>query len=106
MEWLLLGVLDRGSQKGCSMSTIAASLEVTLPQVTALVTKLLNLKLVTQKAAASDRRSRVVMLTSKGRQTLDEANKQVESARVHLFGEDNEEALKQYIAMLEKLSMA
>lgn len=54
MEWLLLGVVHNGGTKGISMSDIAQSLHVTLPQVTALVNKLLPSKLVKQKSANSD----------------------------------------------------
>ena len=60
MEWLALGVVAAGSKQGLSMSEIAAMLDVTLPQVTALVADLLELKLVKQKILASDHRGRQV----------------------------------------------
>lgn len=70
MEWLLLGVVVGGPDKGLSMSAIAKSLDVTLPQVTALVTNLVEIKLVKQKTQAHDRRSRHVVATTKGKLLL------------------------------------
>lgn len=70
MEWLLLGVVCGGPEKGLSMSSVANSLDVTLPQVTALVSNLVDLKLVKQKTQAHDRRSRHVVPTVKGKSLL------------------------------------
>jgi MarR family transcriptional regulator, transcriptional regulator for hemolysin len=66
MEWLLLGVVHGGPEKGLSMSSIAEALDVTLPQVTALVTNLVKMRLVKQKTQAHDRRSRHVVVTNRG----------------------------------------
>ncbi len=70
MEWLALGVVASGSKKGLSMSEIAAELDVTLPQVTALVSDLLELKFIKQKVLASDHRGRQVFITLKGKRVL------------------------------------
>lgn len=86
MEWLLLGVVAKGSDKGSSMSDIAKSLCVTLPQVTALVNKLLPLKLVNQKSASSDRRSRLVSLTAKGQMVFDDSAILLDAIQHSLFG--------------------
>lgn len=104
MEWLLLGVVAEGSSKGMTMSEIAQSLHVTLPQVTALVNKLLPLKLIKQKSASNDRRSRLVSLTSKGELVLDENKKLLDDARTEIFGTASENEIAAYIKILTNLS--
>lgn len=104
MEWLLLGVIKKGSTKGLSMSDIAQSLHVTLPQVTALVNKLLPLKLVKQKSANADRRSRLVSLTSKGELVLEEAQTLLEATYSELLGSLPLDEVEGYTKTLSKLS--
>jgi DNA-binding MarR family transcriptional regulator len=104
MEWLLLGVVAEGSTKGSTMSDVAKALHVTLPQVTALVNKLLPLKLVKQKSASSDRRSRLVSLTSKGQLVFEENRKIMDAAQQDLFGGDAAQELDSYTKVLTRLS--
>lgn len=104
MEWLLLGVVSRGKSTGLTMSEIADALHVTLPQVTALVNKLLPLKLIKQKSASTDRRSRVVTITSKGQLTLDDSNKTLDSAMDQWFNGVTPEQQKSYSIVLEQLA--
>ena len=104
MEWLVLGVINGSSSKGRSMSEIAQILHVTLPQVTALVNKLLPLKLVRQKSATTDRRSRIVSLTSKGELVFAEAGSILNNAQKELFNSASEADLKAYITTLTALS--
>lgn len=105
MEWLLLGVVAGGSNKGMTMSEIAQSLHVTLPQVTALVNKLLPLKLIRQKSASNDRRSRLVTLTSKGELVLDENKKLLDAARKDIFGNASDDEVAAYIKLLTNLTV-
>ena len=104
MEWLLLGVVSSGKTSGLTMSEIADSLHVTLPQVTALVNKLLPLKLIKQKSASNDRRSRVVTITSKGQLTLDDANTALDKAMDEWFDGLNPEQRESYVAVLKRLA--
>lgn len=104
MEWLLLGVVSKGSDKGVSMSDIAQTLQVTLPQVTALVNKLLPQKLIKQKSATSDRRSRLVSLTNKGQLVFEDMNEVLNKAHVDIFSGMSEEQLAEYRAVLSKLA--
>lgn len=104
MEWLLLGVVTSGKSSGLTMSEIAEALHVTLPQVTALVNKLLPLKLIKQKSASTDRRSRVVTITSKGQLTLDDANKTLDKAMEEWFDGLNSEQQESYTAVLKRLA--
>jgi DNA-binding MarR family transcriptional regulator len=103
MEWLLLGVVSHGKTQGLTMSEIAETLHVTLPQVTALVNKLLPLKLIKQKSASSDRRSRVVTLTSKGQLTLEDANKGLDTAMADWFDGIGTDQRDSYLAVLRQL---
>jgi DNA-binding MarR family transcriptional regulator len=57
-------------KEGFSMSQIAQALDVTLPQVTALVNSLTKSGLIKQKVLAVDRRGRQVMITPKGSRLL------------------------------------
>jgi DNA-binding MarR family transcriptional regulator len=104
MEWLLLGVIQRGNGKGMSMSEIAQTLHVTLPQVTALVNKLLPLRLIKQKSANLDRRSRLVSLTSKGELVLGDASKALNDATIEYFDGFSKEDIQIYTKVLQKIS--
>lgn len=106
MEWLLLGVVSGGKGQGLTMSEIANTLQVTLPQVTALVNKLLPLKLIKQKSASNDRRSRLVTVTSKGQLALDDANKALNTAMGTWLDGVSKEQLSSYMATLEKFIAA
>jgi DNA-binding MarR family transcriptional regulator len=69
MEYLTLGAIDQHGSP-MTMSGVAAALDVSLPQVTALMADLLQLKLVKQKTMVQDRRSRLVTVTPKGKRLL------------------------------------
>lgn len=80
MEWLLLGVLSRGSRDdGLSISAVARELDVTLPQVTALMTGLVKKKLVRLRTLKRDRRSRYAVLSAKGEDVLSQSEEAVSS---------------------------
>ena len=96
MEWLLLGVVCQGPPEGLSMSAVAQSLDVTLPQVTALANKLLNLKLVRQKTQSHDRRSRHVMPTGKGKTLLEDTEESISEAMREWLEPLPEEQVAQY----------
>lgn len=104
MEWLLLGVVSRGKGAGLTMSEIASELHVTLPQVTALVNKLLPLKLIKQKSANTDRRSRVVTMTSKGQLALDDANSVLDNAMKDWLDDIDADQMEKYLATLKQLA--
>lgn len=72
MEWLLLGVINEGPDNGITLSDIARRLDVSQPQVTALMNKADKQSLVRQKVQRSDRRSRRVVLSAKGSRLLAE----------------------------------
>lgn len=69
-EWLALAVIAEGPKDGMRMGEVARILDVTLPQVTSLVTGLLDKKLCKQLVSTDDRRGRQVLVTLKGRRLL------------------------------------
>lgn len=104
MEWLLLGVVSAGPAKGVNMSSVADELKVTLPQVTALVNKLLPQKLIKQKSATTDRRSRLVFLTNKGQLVFDEMNEVMQKAKPEIFAGVDDDQQSDYLAVMTKLA--
>lgn len=80
MEWLLMGIISEGPEDGISMSSIAQELDVTLPQVTALITNLNQKKIVRLKTQRRDRRSRHAFLTSRGSAILASLNEDITKA--------------------------
>lgn len=87
MEWLVLGVVSHASKQGHSMSEIAGYLDVTLPQVTALVNGLTEKKLVNQSISPFDRRGRQVHITAKGSRVLARLESMLRSA-LHTWSKD------------------
>lgn len=62
----MLAAVSDGPPSGLSMGTLAQLMDVSLPQVTALVNGLVESGLVQQHAAPQDRRARYVTRTAKG----------------------------------------
>lgn len=104
MEWLSLGVVVAGPKDGVSMSHIAKVLDVTMPQVTALIVKLINQNMIKQKVLASDRRGRQVIATTKGKRVLTKLETTIAST-MRLWSKNIEkEQLKVYIETVSKLA--
>jgi DNA-binding MarR family transcriptional regulator len=80
MEWLALNVVKAGPKEGVSMSQIADILDVTLPQVSALVNSLIKLNLVKQRVLVSDRRGRQVTPTLRGKRHLQKLENELSQA--------------------------
>ncbi len=104
MEWLVLSVAATGKSNGLSMTAVATALDVTMPQVTALCNKLVKMRLLRQKTQASDRRSRHIILTAKGRSTLDNVNATLGSVRQELDKQFGSKDLATYKTLLSNLA--
>lgn len=87
MEWLVMGVVSHAPKQGQSMSEIAGYLDVTMPQVTALVNVLTEKKLVKQTVSPFDRRGRQVQITTKGSRILARLEGQLRGA-LHTWSKD------------------
>lgn len=105
MEWLLLSVVQGGPKEGLSMSAVSRELDVTLPQVTALMTSVVKKKLIKLKTQRKDRRSRHALLTNKGEQTLANVENRVESALKKWFAEMDNNEVDAYTQTLQKLAV-
>lgn len=104
MEWLALGVVAAGPKDGVSMSHIAATLDVTLPQVTALIGNLLQGKMIKQKVLASDRRGRQVIITLRGKRTLNNLEATIARAMRDWSKDINREQLRTYMMTVAQLA--
>lgn len=104
MEWLLMGIVAEGPEGGLSMSTIAQELDVTLPQVTALITNLTKKRLIKLKTQRRDRRSRHALLTAKGKVVLEQVNRTVENAMASWPAELPDSQLSGYLATVKVMA--
>lgn len=99
-----MGVVQSGPKEGMTMSAVAASLDVTLPQVTALTARLTKLKMLKQKVSRQDRRSRRLVVTSSGKKLLSEIEGEVDKAMKEWAADIPEEQLNTYLDTLEILA--
>ncbi len=105
MEWLVLNAVHRSENRSLSMSDIASILDVTLPQVTALVTRLVKQGLVKQKTYARDKRGRLVTVTMRGRRTLQKLESASLNVMSQLGNKISDKDLRLYAQTLNKLSV-
>jgi DNA-binding MarR family transcriptional regulator len=80
MQWLLLVTVNKGPNSGMRMTELSEQLDVTMPQITALMNDLVELKLAKQKINSSDRRSRRLSVTTAGKKRLDEIDESIDKA--------------------------
>ena len=104
MQWLLLATVQNGPKNGMRMSELADTLDVTMPQITALMNDVVKLKLAKQKINNHDRRSRQLMITSGGSQQLKQIEATIDKTlRSWLNDIDNDE-LGAYITTVQRLA--
>lgn len=70
MQWLLLATVSKGPNAGMRMTELAAALDVTMPQITALMNDLVELKYAKQKINTIDRRSRRLIPSPAGKKLV------------------------------------
>ncbi len=104
MEWLLMGVVATGPPEGLTMSSVAATLDVTLPQVTALTASLTKTKLLRQKVSRQDRRSRRLMPTPACRRLLDEIERSIKAAMLEWMADIPSDQLGTYFETIRLLA--
>jgi DNA-binding MarR family transcriptional regulator len=104
MEWLLMGVVAGAPKEGMTMSAVAAALDVTLPQVTALTASLTKLKLLKQKISRQDRRSRRLGITAAGKKLLTDIEEEVNKAMLEWVADIPEDQLEVYLKTVELLA--
>lgn len=104
MEWLLLGVVSDGPKNGITLSHIAVELDVSQPQVTALMNRVLDQKLVRQRVHKTDRRSRTVVLTPRGMRTLDAIETAAKEYTASMLGDVPREQLDAYLLTVRQVA--
>lgn len=104
MEWLLLGVVSNGPKEGMTMSSVASTLDVTLPQVTALTATLTKVKLLKQKISRQDRRSRRLHATPAGKRLLHDIEQALTNAMSGWFSEIPPDQLDKYFEIVKILA--
>ena len=96
MEWLLLGVVSE-AKDGITLSQIAQALDVSQPQVTALMDKVAAQKLVKQKVLRQDRRSRSVVLSTRGKYLVEDIEETITQELRGRLAEVPPEQLEAYL---------
>ena len=104
MQWLLLQTVSKGPNSGMRMTELSEQLDVTMPQITALMNDLVELKLAKQKINSSDRRSRRLSVTASGKKRLDEINGSIDKALKNWLKEIPTSDLKGYLATLKRMA--
>lgn len=104
MEWLALGAVSAGPKTGLSMTEIARTLNVTLPQVTALITDLLERRFIKQKILSSDHRGRQVTVTLKGKRILNKLETTIARDMRELTNSVPNNRMREYVRTVQKLS--
>ncbi len=104
MEWLLMGEVQTGPKEGMTMSAVAAALDVTLPQVTALTASLTKLKILKQRISRQDRRSRRLVATATGKKLLAEIEKEVNEAMRGWVADVPGDQMETYLQTVELLA--
>ena len=105
MEWLMLATVDTAPPKGIAMSGIANTLDVTLPQITALATTLVKKKLVKQRINSRDRRSRKLSITRTGKKVIEDVDNAVNEAMRLWLGDIPAEQLQAYIQTAQLIAI-
>lgn len=103
MQWLLLVTVSKGPNAGMRMTELSEQLDVTMPQITALMNDLVEQKLTKQKINSTDRRSRRLSITSTGKRRLDEIDGSVDKALRKWLKQIPEADLNGYFATLQKM---
>lgn len=103
-EWLALAVIANGPREGTRMGVVAEMLNVTLPQVTALATDLIEKKLCKQHVYVDDRRGRLVLPTLKGRRLLGNLELDMHDLMQKRFSDMDPVQVKSYLDVTHYLS--
>lgn len=104
MQWLLLVTVSHAPNSGMRMTELSEQLDVTMPQITALMNDLVEHKLVKQKINSNDRRSRRLNVTATGKRRLEEIDGKVEEALKNWLRPVPADNLRGYFATLKQMT--
>jgi DNA-binding MarR family transcriptional regulator len=105
MQWLLLATSDTPSNHplGHTMSELADILDIKMSQVTALMSSMVEAKLISQQVSNEDRRTRYVKTTRRGKKLLEEIEKGLRKAMRQWLGEIPRDQLAIYMKTVQEL---
>lgn len=98
-EWSLLGLI--ADQPNIRPVEVASILDVDPPFITVIIAKLVGLKLITTQANKIDRRSKVLILTRKGKKLINDIEHKINDKVNALLEGVNLEEMKIYFKVLE-----
>lgn len=100
-EWKLMGQLyDHGDMK---LAELADRLDVEAPLVTALIDKLEKKALVKRTQSRTDKRAKIITITSKGKELIEKSEPSVKLAMNDLLKGVSHEQLVTYISVLQTI---
>lgn len=97
-------ILDLLAERGpCKMSELAKTLDFTMSAVTAIVDKMLKLKLVKRERSSKDRRVVKVVMLNKGKETAGRLTEERRDIANNLFSALTKEEKGEYLKLLRKV---
>ncbi|MBA3758068.1 MarR family transcriptional regulator [Candidatus Saccharibacteria bacterium] len=105
MQWLLLATTDKGPGSGMRMSELAEALNVTMPQITALMNDLIQLKFAKQKVNSTDRRSRRLTVTPLGKRQLQKIESAIDETMRRWLKNVPLDELASYMTTVKRLAV-
>lgn len=103
LDWSVLGILSTHTQ-GCRYNTIAQELSVEPPFVTELVTKLVKQKLIAIKDDIKDRRAKLIFLSKKGEEIINDTEAKLQDHFSDLFKNISASEFETFKTTLQKIS--
>jgi len=90
-------------EKSLKMKAVAKALRVSLPAATGLINRLVVMKMVERVYDTNDRRVIHIILTPKGKETLERIRKTRRKAIEEIFGVLSQEERQTYLGILRKI---
>ncbi len=90
-------------EKSLKMKAVAKALRVSLPAATGLINRLVVMKMVERVYDTNDRRVIYIILTPKGKETLERIRKTRRKAIEEIFGVLSQEERQTYLGILRKI---
>ncbi|MCC7470009.1 MAG: MarR family transcriptional regulator [Bacteroidetes bacterium] len=103
LDWSVLGILSTYND-GCRFNTIAQELSVEPPFVTELVTKLAKQKLISIKDDIKDRRAKLIILSKKGEEIIQNTEAKLQEHFSELFKNISASEFDTFKSTLQKIS--
>ena len=103
LDWSVLGILSTHTE-GCRYNTIAQELSVEPPFVTELVTKLVKQKLIAIKDDIKDRRAKLIFLSKKGEEIINDTEAKLQDHFSDLFKNISPSEFETFKTTLQKIS--